>query len=145
MKLTRDCLAIAVAALAVIGPPNADAQVAGERKLAATVFVGSDGENYLRLLQTLGLTALYPYSARAFSPAELTQIAPVDTGHPWAGAAPLLASRRTIAGVSVEATPLQVSGWYNTNFAFGINDGAVWVGRGVTAAAQGGVGVRSGA
>ena len=47
------------------------------------IFAGSQPENYLRYLQTMGLVPLYPWSSRAFSPREVDRLIPRDTAHPW--------------------------------------------------------------
>jgi hypothetical protein len=104
----------------------------------ATVFAGSELENYLRYLQTLGVVPLYPWGARALSPTELDRLSPPDTSHPWAARYDF-AARPSFAWVSPAAHAR-----INTTFPFGYNDGPVWSGRGVTLDAQGGFAIRRG-
>lgn len=104
------------------------------------VFAGSELEGYLRALQLAGEVPPYPWSARAFSPAEVERIAP-DSLHPWAERFSFRADWpgpmelrwvRPVAGVIV-------------NSAYPAGGGAaVWAGRGLTSYAMGGVFVRAG-
>jgi hypothetical protein len=106
------------------------------------VFVGSERERYLRVLQTLGLLRLYPWSIRGFSPAEADRLRPSSDAHPWAQRSGFGAPHLLTGGP--EVIPADLSAWYNTAFPFGMNDGAVWAGRGITVAAQGGIAARQG-
>jgi hypothetical protein len=103
---------------------------------AAGVFVGSEDERYLRVLQVGGLVLLYPWELRGFGPAELARLEPIGR-HPWADRATTSAVRRS-GDARLELLPLSVASWYNTAFPFGMNDGPVWAGRGLTTAAQAG-------
>jgi len=109
----------------------------------AEVFAGSELENYLRYLQTLGVVPVYPWGLRAFSPVELDRLAPVETSHPWAARYDLAAAppaHRSFGWLSPTA-----SARINTTFPYGYNDGPIWAGRGVTLAVQGGFAARAGA
>jgi hypothetical protein len=130
-----------VAPLLAVAPSPAVAQ--GSTRMPVGVFVGSDQERYLRVLQTLGLVPLYPWSIRGFSLRELDQLRPLSDAHPWAayrGFAPTGAPRHPFQ----EAIPVNLNARYNTAFPFGMNDGAVWAGRGLTTSAQAGGVVRQG-
>jgi len=97
---------------------------------------GSDDEGYLRYLQTLGLVPGHPWSLRAFSSVELALLGSTDANHPRASAVSLQVTPGRLGRFHVEFEPIAVSAWYNTSFPFGINDGAVWMGRGATVQAQ---------
>jgi capsule assembly protein Wzi len=137
------------ALLVALAPFRTAAQApAATRRAPLDIFVGSDRERYLRVLQTLGLVRPYPWSIRGFSPAELDRLRPESDAHPWAEYAewssPRPKSNARSGGAQQDVFPVQFNTWYNTTFPFGMNDGAVWTGRGLTAAAQGGGGVRQG-
>jgi hypothetical protein len=106
-------------------------------------FVGSELEGYLRALQTLGLTPLYPWSIRGFSPHEVDALRPTSDAHPWRNDAAFQVTGRT-TGPRWEVVPLRLDTWYNSAFPFGMNDGAVWKGRGLTTAVEGGLAARWG-
>ncbi len=110
----------------------------GQAAPTVAVFAGGELENYLRYLQTLSEVPLYPWGARAFSPAELDRLVPADTAHPWAARYDF-AMRPSFAWVAPAATAR-----INTTFPFGYNDGPVWAGRGITLDVQGGFAVRRG-
>lgn len=100
-------------------------------------FVGSEMEQYLRVLQVAGVVRPYPWSIRGFSPAELDRLAPgADARHPWASRYALEAD--TATGVRAGLLPVEVGAIYNSSFPYGFNDGAVWAGRGVTGVVQAG-------
>jgi hypothetical protein len=116
-------------------PAVADAQFARDSSVDWLVSAGSEGERYLRTLQVAGLSPATQWSIRPFSNAALARIAPVDSGHPWASrfrARP--ASRLWIRPVAPE-----VWGIFNSTFPYGMNDGPVWAGRGLTVVASAGV------
>lgn len=100
------------------------------------LFADSPGENYLRYLQTVGLTPLYPWAMRPFSQRELKSLIPRDTLHPWAER--LRDDSKSYAGVSYGLIQPSLSARYNSGFAYGSNDGPIWAGRGLTSAAQAG-------
>src|SRR3954447_13744340 len=60
----------------------AHAQDSVHAELSRWIMPGTEGENYLRYLQTLGLVRQYPWSVRAFSNRELGLLTPA-AGHPW--------------------------------------------------------------
>jgi hypothetical protein len=104
------------------------------------VFVGSELESYLRVLQLRGIVPEQPWSLRPFSPAELGRLAPPDSGHPWAGRYALKSSDSP----GLASIRPGLSSVVNTTFPYGHNDGAVWAGRGVTLVADGGFSARYG-
>lgn len=107
------------------------------------VFVGSELESYLRLLQIGGRGEQYPWSIRSFSPREVERVVPTDDAHPWGARYPLRAD--SSRGLRVDWVPPRVRMVYNSAFPHGSNDGAVWSGKGLTTAVQGGFSARLGA
>lgn len=106
------------------------------------VFAGSELERYLRVLQLAGVARPYPWTVRAFGDADLDRILPVDTAaHPWRGRYTLgaAAGEHWFSWVAPHATTV-----LNTGFPYGSNDGAIWAGRGATAALQAGFALRYG-
>lgn len=121
---------------------SCDAQVQGQTG-RNEVFAGSDLESYLRYLQTAGKSHEYPWSMRAFSPLEVDSLAATDAAHPWASRYDLQRKPRT-RGFQWDYVRPKVSSYLNTAFAYGGNDGAVWQGKGLTTAVQGGISARWG-
>ena len=115
-------------------------QAEGRIPIAGEVFVGSEVESYLRVLQLRGIVLQQPWSMRPFSPVELERLAPPDTGHPWVARYGFNAAETgTISSIRPGFSTV-----VNTTFPYGHNDGALWAGRGVTLAADGGFRVHRG-
>ncbi|HEV7590434.1 MAG TPA: hypothetical protein VGO40_20150, partial [Longimicrobium sp.] len=110
--------------------------------LRAEATAGSEAERYLRVLQVAGGAPLYPWSLRAFSPAEVDRLASGPADHPWA---PRFAPADSAHGVRGGLLRPSLRAVYNTAYPQGGNDGAVWAGRGATFAATAGVALRWGA
>ncbi|HEY0779398.1 MAG TPA: hypothetical protein VGD56_15635, partial [Gemmatirosa sp.] len=108
---------------------------------ASDATVGSEEENYLRLLQVAGLARQRPWSLRPFGPDELPGLIPDSVHHPWAGQLHL--SQRPATRVA-RLVGADVGVALNTGFPYSINDGAIWAGRGPTVYASGGVYARFG-
>lgn len=138
----RPVPAAACCALAAVlaGPLSAQRYTPDLRNEA--VVVGSDVERYLRVLQVAGVAPLYPWSIRGFSPAEVDRLLPDTAAHPWRDRLPPADSAG--ARVRVRTVRPQAGLVFNSAFPQGTNDGALWAGRGVTAALSGGVEVRVG-
>lgn len=132
------------ATLGSVGGRGVEAQENTRAGLTRWVYPGYDAENYLRYLQTLEVVPKYPWSVRAFSPLDLQQLAPQVQNHPWATGGPLKQQTMQVGRIRVELAPVTADGWYNTAFPFGLNDGAVWVGRGFTGQVSAGVYATSG-
>ena len=96
------------------------------------IRVGSSSEEYLRYLQTLGLTSEYDFSLRPFTPSELRGLAPQAARYRSQLAADATSRSFRKRGARIDIAPVEVRTWFNTAFPFGMNDGAVWVGRGFT-------------
>jgi hypothetical protein len=134
---------VACASLLTISTASAQQTATNEGdSFRSEIFVGSQPENYLRYLQTMGRVRLYPWSSRSFSPRELDRLIPQDTAHPWQHrfAAPV----RSIYGIRYDFVRPTAAFRYNTGFAFGTNDGPIWAGRGLTSSIQLGLAARWG-
>jgi len=107
----------------------------------AETFAGEELEGYLRVLQSLEAVPLYPWSVRAFSPADVARLSPVDSVHPWADRFDFSPGPE---GMRVEWIRPRAELVYNSAFPYGSNDGPVWAGRGLTSSVRGGVAVRYG-
>lgn len=140
MVRARGALARALALLVAAAGP-AVGQAAGF-DVRGEVFVGSEMERYLRVLQVAGKSPVYPWAIRSFSPSEVERLAPADSAHPWAGRYRLAAD--TAAGLELAPVFPEARLVYNSAFPYGDGDGAVWAGRGLTASLQGGGSVRYG-
>lgn len=133
---------IAVAALLSLTlPSRGNAQTPPPREVAHELFVGSESEQYLRLLQTLGKAELFPWGVRGFGVVEAARMAPDEEGHPWAGR-----YRYQVAGRGPEVRLIAPEGAVIMNSAvpYGYNDGSVWAGRGLTLVGRVGVAARYG-
>lgn len=124
----RARLAIVVAACAAFAQ-TATAQVRRDATVDWLASANSEGEVYLRALQLVGTSAIYPWSLRAFSPADLHRLAPVDSGHPWS-----LSLSVPDRGARWRIIAPDAGVVFNSRFPFGANDGPVWAGRGLTTA-----------
>jgi hypothetical protein len=132
---------VAAAAAAVLAAGRLAAQPA-PATLRAEVTAGGEAERYLRLLQVVGAAPLYPWSIRGFSPAEVDRLLAAGGQGPWAAR---LGAADSAHGVRLVVLRPSTSLVYNSAFPAGSNDGAVWAGRGVTAAATAGALLRWGA
>ncbi|HEU4557196.1 MAG TPA: capsule assembly Wzi family protein [Longimicrobium sp.] len=107
----------------------------------AEVFVGSEAERYLRVLQLAGHAPVYPWSVRGLGQRDLDRAAPADSAaHPWAAAMDF----RRAPGVRVSLVGPGAAARFNSGFPYGGNDGPVWAGRGLTAQATAGVALEAG-
>jgi hypothetical protein len=115
--------------LIVMAPGRALAQ-----RYTGPVIAGSRIEDSLRVEQLLGHVPLRGWSVRPFSWRESERLtrSPGDSTH---------AGR---SWFEWRALPFRERTWFNSSFPYGFNDGAVWQGRGLTAALDGGVAMRAG-
>jgi hypothetical protein len=128
--------------LLACGAAGGRAQAAAPRvPVRGEVFVNSEEEAYLRLLQVRGVVAPYPWSVRPFSPAQVDRLAPPDSGHPWAGRYDLARGAQPATHGLVRP---RVQVVLNSAFPYGRNDGPVWAGKGLTTAVEGGFWLRRG-
>jgi hypothetical protein len=126
----RFVFSIAVAAFSIIATPQLEAQARSVSMLDFTT--GSDYEDYLRVLQIAGKVPLYPWSIRGFSRRETQKLALADSTGPWK-------LRDMFSSSHFSAGPLRLGTTFNSAYPYGANDGPLWAGRGLTAAASGGV------
>ena len=134
-------------ALAVAPAPLASQNVSGSqdgRNVGgrSEVFAGGELENYLRYLQTIGAVGAYPWSLRAFSPAEVDSLVPRSDAHPWAARYDL--APRANTGFRFDVIRPSLNLIENTGFPYGSNDGPVWAGKGITTVLQFGFSARYG-
>ena len=106
------------------------------------IFAGSELETYIRLLQSDGKAALYPWSIRSFSPKEIDRLLAQRSDHPWAEHYDLGPSSGVRFTFDLVRPSLTTS--VNSAFPWGANNGPVWAGRGVTASFQVGFAARYG-
>jgi|SRR5665213_1185909 len=123
-----------VALLAVGGfmlvPPQVRAQSARSIEGASGgIYVGGDLDNYLRYLESLGKTPLLPWGLRGFAPSVVDSLTSVRGQHPWANSW-LFEKPKSAAHFRV--LPVEVTERYNSSYPYGINEGPVWAGRGLT-------------
>lgn len=139
--IPRPFLALA-AALVVASPLRAQRTLPD---LRAEATASSEVERYLRVLQVSGQAPLYPWSIRAFSPAEVDRLVPDSAAHPWAARlAPAADSAAAKGGPQLQMLRPGLQAIYNTAYPQGMNDGAIWAGRGGTVAATAGFALRWG-
>jgi hypothetical protein len=134
-SVARRLLITALAAPAISATPLLAQQGAGWHELTA----GSQLEDYLRVLQIAGRAPVYPMSVRGLSPNELDRLVDFDGAHPWQ----VRLAQRQRDGLAIRRPELRMIA--NSGGPRGGNDGALWSGRGLTAAAQAGFVHRRGA
>lgn len=131
----------AILGAALLLPAASDAQRAAP-DVWLEYATGDELESYLRSLQALGEVPVVPWSLRGFSPVQLDCLRPRDTvAHPWRAR---LGAASDTSGFRWAVIRPRVETRYNSTFPFGGNDGAIWAGRGLTAAASGGIAARWG-
>jgi hypothetical protein len=133
--ISRARISARLVALLLLLPCASRAQIARDSSVDWLASAGSEAENYLRVLQVAGLAPMTQWSIRPVSAKVLREIAPADTGHPWASQ---FRVRPKARAWSFEFIQPEAVGILNTTFPYGYNDGPIWAGRGVTFAASGG-------
>jgi hypothetical protein len=133
--------AIGAVGASVVTTGAATAQEVDSTGVLAAVFVGSETENYLRILQTLGVVQPYPWTIRGFSGAELQRVGPTHRNHPLT-TRPEFRGSAASGSLQWEILPVDVGIQHNTAHPYGMNDGAVWAGRGLTSVIQAGAAMR---
>jgi hypothetical protein len=104
--------------------------------------VGDILEDYLRVVQLAGQAVPTSFTVRPMLPRGFVDQLSTDSSHPWAGR--IRAPRVTPGRITAGFTDLRVRLFENTAIPWGMNDGAVWQGRGVTLALSGGAFARAG-
>lgn len=119
---------------AILLPALAAAQVRVGR-FVDLAPVNGDVETYLRLLPLIGKAPVRSWTVRELLPSEIGALLPTDTAHPWGPRVRALRTGQAEWGIiAPEARLIE-----NSAFSYGFNEGAVWAGRGLTAALSGGI------
>jgi len=106
------------------------------------VFVGTETESYLRYLSLTDTTSNDSWSIRPLSPPQVSKLAQSLSSHPWEAR---LSSFNASAGpIELQLLSPSASLRFNSGYPYGSNDAAIWAGRGMTVAAQGGIYARVG-
>jgi hypothetical protein len=129
-------LAIASVATLVAFPSFSSAQSA--RAVAGAsggVYVGGDLDNYLRYLESMGKTPIQPWGLRGFAPSVIDSLTSVRGEHPWAGSWLFV---KPATPEHFRLLPVQITERYNSSYPYGINEGPVWAGRGLTSSVAAG-------
>jgi hypothetical protein len=124
---------LSLVALGLSLPSRSRAQIARDTSADWLLSGGSEGERYLRTLQVAGLAAMTQWTIRPLSGTVVRQIVRGDSGQPWGTRFKV---RPTSDGIHAIAPEAQVL--VNSGRPYGFNDGAVWVGRGITSMASAG-------
>ena len=98
------------------------------------VRLGSELDDYVRLLELRGTLSAAPLVFR--SPTTLASLGPVarDTTHPWFAHHPFSAESRAPAGPALNLLDPDWRMVYNSRYPGTENDGALWAGRGASVA-----------
>jgi hypothetical protein len=128
----RPWVVVLVAMVGAVSPQVGEAQ---PRSGWHEATPGSVLEEYLRTLQLAGRAPRHQLGVRGFTPKELDALIPSDTGHPWAG----FTGGRATADDRVRVLRPGFAMFANSGAPRDRNDGALWVGRGMTASADAGV------
>jgi hypothetical protein len=106
------------------------------------VFVGSETESYLRNVDLSDTSSNQGWLIRPMSPAQISGLARTLGNNVWEGRL----ARSAASASQFDFRFLSPGGSirFNSQFPYGSNDGAIWAGRGVTMAAQGGLYARMG-
>ena len=99
------------------------------------IYVGGDLDNYLRYLESLGRTPLLPWGLRGFAPSVVDSLTSVRGKHPWAKS---WLFEKPNSAAHFRVLPIEVTERYNSSYPYGINEGPVWAGRGLTSSVAAG-------
>jgi len=143
-RRARQCAlfgALAICHAARPGAVHAQSIVLEPQRSWLEATAGSELETYLRALALdTSVTHGATVSARPFSADQLRRAIKPGADHPWARAfgPPSPAAHRRFE-TSIHVLRPDVKEIWNSTFPFGINEGAVWAGRGLTSVASAGV------
>lgn len=126
-------LTVGALALAMLAAPSPlRCQSAGAVEGAAGgVQVGGALDEYLRYLQSLGRTPVLPWGLRGFAPAVVDSLTRIRGRHPWDSS---WLFHRAPGPARLRALPVRITERFNSAYPYGINEGPVWAGRGLTSA-----------
>lgn len=105
------------------------------------VYVGGDLDNYLRYLESMGRTPVIPWGLRGFAPALVDSLTAVKGRHPWASS---WLFSRPATPAHFRILPVEITERYNSAYPYGINEGPVWAGRGLTSSISAGFAMAAG-
>ena len=105
------------------------------------VKVGGDLDNYLRYLESLGRIPTVPWGLRGFAPTVVDSITAVRSGHPWSAS---WLFKKPEASSPFRILPVEIAERYNSSYPYGINEGPVWSGRGLTTSIAAGFALAAG-
>lgn len=131
----------AIVALLLLSAPAHAQSASAVEGASGGVTVGGELDNYLRYLESLGRTPLLPWGLRPFSPSVVDSLSDVRGAHPWA--TQWMFSKPTHP-VHARILPIEVTERYNSSYPYGINEGPVWAGRGLTSAVSAGFAIAAG-
>lgn len=105
------------------------------------ISVGGELDNYLRYLESLGKTPVLPWGLRGFAPSVVDSLTSVRGKHPWANS---WLFERPSTPAHFRVLPIDITERFNGSYPYGINEGPVWAGRGLTSAISAGFTVAGG-
>lgn len=117
------------------------APAAAQGATGSFVPAGGEWERYLRAQQIVGNVPLRMWTVRGFSDRELEPLSK-SGNREWDERRTGKMRRR--GALAWSAVPFESGVVFNSAFPFGMNDGALWAGRGVTVFGAGGVSARRG-
>jgi hypothetical protein len=129
-------VALAAAFGLAVFPSSSRAQSARSIEGASGgIYVGGDLDNYLRYLESLGRTPVVPWGMRGFSPSMVDSLTSVAGKHPWSNS---WMFEKPASPAHFRVLPVEVTERYNSSYPYGINEGPVWAGRGLTSSVAAG-------
>lgn len=133
---------VVIASATVVQPPTLLAQSAQSINGArGGIYVGGDLDNYLRYLESMGRTPVLPWGLRGFAPSVVDTLTAIRGNHAWDST---WLFQKSTSSTHIHALPVEITERYNSGFPYGINEGPVWAGRGLTSSVSGGVSFAAG-
>ena len=120
------------------------AALAPVRAAAQLLPVGDVWEDYLRVLDAVGGASLGSNFVRPLAIRRVLAGVPDTLPHPWRRTLAPPSAQRLFGGAELVLADPGLRSFLNTSRPYGANEGAVWVGRGVTAAVDAGATLRWG-
>jgi Capsule assembly protein Wzi len=141
-RLFATRIGIWIVVVAFTWSPKAKSQVYSGPGNSHEVFVGTETESYLRYRDLSDTLSKQAWSIRPMSSGQVTGLAKGLGNHPWQARLAGFAASPSLFTFRFLSPNGSIR--FNSQFPYGSNDGAIWAGRGVTMAAQGGLYVRIG-
>lgn len=104
------------------------------------VFVGTELDQYLRLLELTGRLTTPSLVFRPVLPRHVRSGLVSDSAHPWAARYPMDDTLLASGGLRVMPLEPTVKSVYRSAYPRDVNDGALWAGKGMSGAIEGGFG-----